>query len=144
MATLVLFRAAAVLLALGTLAHTFGGMLGTARNGVQAGPEADRVFAEMKAVRFEWRGGDCSWFGFWMGNGLGLGALLVLPVSTLWLLGAAEPGGAGPLLQLAVIVTAVVGILAALGVRYFAPRVGAVFGLVAALSGAGTVLLALG
>jgi hypothetical protein len=144
MATLILFRAAAVLLALGTLGHTLGGMLGTARKGPEAGAEADRVLAEMKGVRFQWRGGDCTWFGFWMGNGLGVSALLVLAVSTLWILGSAVPGQAGPLLSLASIVTAVLGILAALGVRYFAPRVGAVFGLVAALSLAGTVLLAIG
>lgn len=144
MATLILFRAAAVLLALGTLGHTLGGMLGIARKGPEAGPEADRVLAEMKGVHFQWRGGDCTWFGFWMGNGLGVGALLVLPVSILWILGATAPGSAGPLLPLASIVTAVLGILAALGVRYFAPRVGAVFGLVALFSLAGTALLAFG
>lgn len=143
MATLILFRAAAVLLALGTLGHTLGGMFGIARDGPEAGPEADRVLAEMKNVRFRWRGGDCTWFGWWMGNGLGVGALLVLPVSILWILGGAVPRAAGPLLPLASVVTAVLGILAALGVRYFAPRVGAVFGLVAVLSLAGTVLLSM-
>jgi hypothetical protein len=56
MTTMILYRAAAVLLALGALGHTFGGMLGTARKG--PGAEADRVFAEMKAVRFNWRGAN--------------------------------------------------------------------------------------
>ena len=144
MVTLILFRGAAVLLALGAVAHTLGGMLGTARKGPGAGPDADRVLADMRSIRFEWRGAQCTWYGFWMGNGLSVSALLVLPVALLWLLGTTTPGAAGPLLPLAWIVTSTLGLLSALGARYFATRVGVVFGLVALLAGAGTLLLAAG
>jgi hypothetical protein len=144
MTTAILYRSAAILLALGTLGHTLGGMLGIARKGPQGGAEGDRVFADMKAVRFDWRGASCTWFGFWMGNGLGVSALLLPVIVALWTLGGAAPGAAGPLLPIAWAVTASLVLLAAIGVRYFAVRVGAVFGLVAALSAAGAVLLAVG
>lgn len=142
MAIHLLFHGAAILLAIGTLAHTLGGMLWTARKGVAA-PEADRVLAEMRAVHFQWRGADATWFGFWMGNGLGVSALLAVTVLVLWTLGWTEPSGARPLLPLAWGCTAGLVAMTAVGVRYFATRVGAVFGLVAALSGAGSVLLTL-
>lgn len=144
MATTILYRAAAVLLALGTLGHTFGGMLGTARKGRQAGSEADRVFADMKAVRFDWRGSECTWYGFWMGNGLGVSALLLPVIVALWTLGGVARGSAAPLLPLAFTATLCLVLLAAIGIRYFGVKVGTVFGLVAALSGAGAVLLAVG
>jgi hypothetical protein len=137
----ILYRAAAILLALGTLGHTFGGMLAMARKGPQSGAEAERVLADMKAVRFSWRGADCTWFGFWMGNGLGVSALLLPAIVALWTLGGAAPGAAGPLLPIAWTVTGCLVLLAVLGVKYFAVPVGAVFGVVAALSGAGAALL---
>jgi hypothetical protein len=140
----ILFRVAAGILALGTLGHTLGGMIGTARRGPGAGPEADRVLAEMKTVRFTWRGADVTWFGFWMGNGLGVSALLVLAVAVLLALGAVEPGSAGPLLPVAWVAAACLAALAVMGVRYFGARIGAVFGLVAALTGVGALLLSLG
>lgn len=144
MTTTILFRAAAILLALGTLGHTFGGMLGMARKGPQSGAEAERVLADMKAVRFSWRGADCTWYGFWMGNGLGVSALLLPAIVALWTLGATAAGAAGPLLPLAWTITGCLVLLAVIGVRHFAVQVGAVFGLVALLSGAGAVLLAMG
>jgi hypothetical protein len=144
MTTTILYRSAAVLLALGTLGHTLGGMFGIARKGPQGGAEADRVFADMKAVRFDWRGASCTWFGFWMGNGLGVSALLLPVVVALWTLGGTPAGAAGPLLTIAWSVTAALALLAVIGVKYFAVRVGAVFGLVAALSAAGALLLAVG
>jgi hypothetical protein len=144
MTSTILYRAAAVLLALGAIGHTLGGMLGTARKGAQAGPEADRVLADMKTVRFAWNGAQCTWHGFWMGNGLGVSALLLPVVVALWTLGATAPGDAGPWLVLAWTLTLSLVLLTVLGVRYFAVRVGAVFGLVAALSAAGAFLLTAG
>lgn len=142
--TTILYRAAAVLLALGTLGHTLGGMLGVARKGPQSGAEADRLFAEMKVTRFDWRGADCAWYGFWMGNGLGVSALLLPVIVALWSLGGTAAGAAGPLLPLAWTVTGSLALLAVIGVKCFAVRVGAVLGVVALLSGAGAVLLAVG
>jgi hypothetical protein len=144
MTTTILYRTAAVLLALGTLGHTFGGMLATARKGRQAGEEADRVFIEMKAVRFHWRGADCTWYGFWMGNGLGVSALLLPVIVALWTLSGTAAAAAGPLLPLAFTIAGCLVLLAVIGLRYFAVQVGAVFGVVAALSAAGAVLLAAG
>lgn len=65
-----LYRVCSYLLFLGLLGHTLGGMLGTAKHGLKAGASADEVLAKMKSVRFNWRGGKCTWFGFWFGNGL--------------------------------------------------------------------------
>ena len=140
----ILYRSAAILLALGTLGHTLGGMLGVARKGPQSGPEADRVLADMKAVRFDWRGANCSWYGFWMGNGLGVSALLIPVIVGLWMLGGATPGAAGQWLPLAWSLSLCLALLAVIGVKYFAVRVGAVFGVVAGLSAAGAVLLGAG
>jgi hypothetical protein len=142
MTTMILYRTAACILALGTLAHTLGGMLRMARKG--PGGDGDRVLAEMKAVRFDWRGADCTWYGFWMGNGLGVSALLLPAIVTLWTLGNTAAGAAGPLLPLAWTVTGCLALLTVTGVKYFAIPVGVVFGLVAALSGAGAVLLGVG
>jgi hypothetical protein len=98
----------------------------------------------MRAVRFDWRGASCTWYGFWMGNGLGVGALLLPVIVALWTLGGVAPGGAGPWLPLAWTLTLCLALLAVLGVRYFAVRVGVVFAIVAALSGIGAALLGVG
>lgn len=60
----VLYRVAAGLLFLGTLAHTLGGMLKMSKAGPGAGPEADQVLSSMKSVNFYWRGAYCTWFKF--------------------------------------------------------------------------------
>jgi hypothetical protein len=138
----ILFRAAAVLLALGTLGHTFGGMLGTARKGPQAGPEADHLFAEMKSVRFHWRGHPSTWYGFWLGNGLGVSALLLPIVVVLWVLGSVLPGESNRWLAIGWTTVVSLGGLSALGFRFFGARIGVVFGLIAALTAVGSVMLA--
>jgi hypothetical protein len=135
MGYLSLHRIAAVLLALGTCGHTFGGMLKTSRGGPNAGPEADQALATMKAVHFRWQGSSCSWHDFLMGNGFGVSALLVLAVVVLWVLGGLPPEARGPALPIAWAAFVSVALLAAIGFRYFAPPVGAVFGLVALLIG---------
>lgn len=66
-------------------------MLGTAKNGVKSGQEADEVFAKMKSVNFNWRGGICTWFNFWPGNGLGVSALLIVTITVLFTLGGMTP-----------------------------------------------------
>src|SRR5262245_15764047 len=87
----ILYRVGAGLLALATAGHTLGGMLGTARRGPQAGPEADAVMARMQAVHFNWHGADSTWFGWLMGNGLSVSALLLSAIVVLWVLGGDDP-----------------------------------------------------
>jgi hypothetical protein len=135
----ILYRIAACLLGFGALGHTLGGMLRTARRGPEAGPEADRVMAEMRAVRFTWRGADSSWFDWWMGNGLGVSALLLLPIVVLWVLGG-DPAGRPLPPAIAWTTCASIGLLAAAGFRWFGARIGAAFALVALLAVAATVL----
>jgi hypothetical protein len=91
-----LYHISAYLLILGTLGHTFGGMVGTLRKGRQSGVEADEVFAKMKSVHFKWNGADCTWFGFWLGNGLSVSALLLLAITVLWVLGGLPPYRSDP------------------------------------------------
>jgi hypothetical protein len=139
MGYLTLQRISACLLVIATLGHTFGGMLGTARRGSQAGPEADAVFTSMKATHFKWQGADCTWFNFWMGNGLGVSALLVLAVVVLWVLGGLAPGERAAMRPVAWAVFGSLALLAIFGFRYFTPMIGAVFGVIAMLTGIAAV-----
>lgn len=134
-----LFYAAAALLSLGAVGHTVGGMFGIARKGAEAGPEADRVFADMKSVRFVWQGTDSSWFDFWMGNGLSVLALLVLPITALFLLGGAKPAEYATVVPFALCTAISLALVAAVSARHFGPKVAGVFALVAALTMAGAV-----
>jgi hypothetical protein len=134
-----LYRVSAILLGLSTLGHTLGGMLGTARKGPQAGPEADQVFSSMKSVRFRWNGADSSWYGFWMGNGLSVTALLVLAVAVLWILGGLSPDAAQSMLPLAWAAFASLSLLGVVALRYFGAMVGGGFVLIAVLSGIAAV-----
>lgn len=135
-----LYRIAAALLTLGFLGHTLGGMFGTARKGPGAGPEADQVLASMKAVRFKWRGADCTWYGFWMGNGLGVSALIILAIAVLWVLGGAGSSDIQTLRPIAWAAFASLALLAALGFVYFPKRIGLVFALIALLTGVANIL----
>lgn len=135
------YRLAAVLLLLGALGHTFGGMLAQARGGQSGAPAAaDAVFAQMKSVHFTWQGADTTWYNFWMGNGLGVSALLLLAIVVLWTLGGLARGERRAALPIAW--TAVVSLILvmACGFLFFSPFVGSVFGAVALLAGIGTVL----
>jgi hypothetical protein len=140
MSAFILYRIAAALLALGFLGHTLGGMLGTAKKGPGAGPEADKVLASMKEVHFTWRGSDCTWYDFWMGNGLGVSALIILPIALLWILGGAGSSSIQQLKPIAWAAFASLAILAAVGFTYFPMRIGAVFALIALLTGVANVL----
>ena len=129
-----LYRISAALLLLATLGHTFGGMLGTARRGPQAGPEADRVFADMKSVHFTWQGADTTWFGFWLGLGLCVTAAWLVPIVALWLLGGVGAAQRPVLLPIAWTICGSMVLTSLLGFKYFGPRPGVGFGLVAILT----------
>jgi|SRR5579883_530333 len=133
----VLYRIGAVLLAMGTLGHTIGGMLITGQRGPGAGPEADGVMARMRAVHFAWRGADSTWFDWWMGNGLGVSSLLLLAIAVLWSLGARDRR---PPVAIAWAAFVSIGLLSVCGYRYFGGRIGSVFGLIALLTGIATAL----
>jgi hypothetical protein len=130
-----LHRIAAYLLALGTLGHTLGGMGKTARRGPEAGPEADAVLATMRSLHFRWQGADCTWYGFWMGNGLAVSALLLLAVTVLWVLGGLQPGVRRAVLAVAWAAFGSLALLCVLGFQYFTPRIGTAFGVTALLAG---------
>lgn len=140
MSAFILYRIAAALLALGFLGHTLGGMIGTAKKGPGAGPEADQVLASMKAVHFKWRGADCTWYDFWMGNGLGVSALIILAIAVLWVLGGAGSAGIQALKSIAWAAFVSLGLLAAVGFVYFPVRIGVVFALIALLTGIANIL----
>ena len=130
-----LYRICAGLLLLAALGHTLGGMLGTARRGPKAGPEADHVFSLMKSVHFKWQGADTTWFAFWLGNGLCVSAFMVTTIVALWVLGGVDPTQRSALLPLAWGAFAGLALTALLGFKYFGPRAGVVFGLIAILTG---------
>ncbi len=137
---LYLYRIASALLLLGALGHTFGGMIGTARRGPQAGPEADRVMSDMKAVHFQWRGADSTWFAWLMGNGLGVSALLLLPIVVLWVLGGLDSVMRSALWPIAWSTLVSLTLVAGCGFKYFGVRIGTAFGIVAILTGMATLL----
>lgn len=136
----ILYRIAAVLLTLGFLGHTLGGMIGTAKKGPGAGPEADQVLTSMKSVHFTWRGADCTWYNFWMGNGLGVSTLIILAIVVLWVLGGPVTAGVQALRPIAWGAFVSLGALAAVGFVYFPMRIGVVFALIALLTGIANVL----
>jgi len=129
-----LYRICAALLLLATLGHTFGGMIGTARHGPRAGPEADRVFADMKSVRFRWQGAETTWFGFWLGNGLVVSAAFLAPIIALWVLGGLYATQRHASLPIAWAVFASLALTSLLGFKYFGPRAGVGFGVIAILT----------
>lgn len=130
-----LYRICAGLLLLAALGHTLGGMLGTARRGPQAGPEADHVFSLMKSVQFKWQGADTTWFGFWLGNGLCVSAFMLPTIVALWVLGGLDPTQKSAVLPLAWGVFAGLALTSLLGFKYFGPRAGVGFGVIAILTG---------
>lgn len=135
-----IYRAAALLLTLGTLGHTLGGMIRMSRRGPGAGEAADRVLAEMRDVHFVWRGMDSSWFRFWMGNGLGVSALLVLAVALLWILGFSSQASLRVLLPVAWALCISLALLGLVSGMYFGTRLAIVWGLIAALTILATLL----
>ena len=81
------FRIAAVLLLIFCAGHTAGGMLSQK----SLGPEADAVFAQMKATHFVFNGSDCTWYGFWFGFGLTASLFLLLSAIIAWQLDKVTP-----------------------------------------------------
>ena len=135
-----LFRISAGLLLLAALGHTFGGMLGTARRGARAGAEADQVFAQMKSVRFRWQGADTTWFNFWLGNGLCVSAFMLPAIVALWTLGGLDPSLVKATLPLAWAVVVALALTSVLGFKYFGPRAGVGFGVIAVLTAIAIVM----
>src|SRR5262245_55702120 len=135
-----LYRISAGLLLLATLGHTFGGMLGTARRGPNAGPDVDRVIGEMKAVRFRWQGAETTWFRFWLGNGLCVSAALLVPIVALWVLGGLDAAQRGTALPVAWAVVASMALTSWLGFKYFGARPGVGFGVIALLTAIATIV----
>jgi hypothetical protein len=118
-------------------------MVGTLRKGRQSGVEADEVFAKMKSVHFKWNGADCTWFGFWLGNGLSVSALLLLAIAVLWVLGGLAPNQRA-VLPIAWAAFVSFALLSVLGFKYFAVGVGMMFGVIAALTGVAAILSSIG
>ncbi len=81
------FRLATYLLLLFCAGHTAGGMLAQKSLGFAS----DAVFAQMKAVHFEFNGADSTWYGFWMGFGLTVSAFLLLVALASWQLDGVAP-----------------------------------------------------
>ncbi len=134
-----LYRISSYLLILGALGHTFGGMLATVMHGRSSGPEADEVFSKMKSVHFIWQGAHCTWYDFWLGNGLSVSALLILGIVVLWVLGGLPPNQLKPVLPIAWAASISFALLCVLGFVYFAIGVGVMFGLIALLTGIATI-----
>ncbi|SRR6266571_9133665 len=136
-----LYRISAALLLLATLGHTFGGMLGTAKRGPRAGADADRVFGEMKSVHFQWQGADTTWFKFWLGNGLCVSAAFVVPIVVLWVLGGLDATQMHAMLPIAWAACVSLALTSLLGFKYFGPRAGVGFGVIAILTGVANLLV---
>ncbi|HEV8380917.1 MAG TPA: hypothetical protein VGQ29_04990 [Gemmatimonadales bacterium] len=137
---MILYRISAGLLLLAALGHTFGGMLGTARRGAKAGAEADQVFAAMKSVRFKWQGAETTWFRFWLGNGLCVSAMFVPAIVALWVLGGLDATQGQATLPIAWAVFAGIALTGALGFKYFGPRAGVGFSVIAILNALAIIL----
>jgi len=129
-----LYRISCYLLVLATIGHTFGGILGTAKRGSGA-PEADRVFAQMKSVHFVWNGADCTWFGFFLGNGLSVTALLFLASVVLWTLGGLDASQFRLVWPIGFAIFMSLTATSWLGFKYFAAGIGIGLGVIALLTG---------
>lgn len=76
------FRLATYLLLFFCAGHTAGGMLSQK----SLGPASDAVFAQMKAVHFDFNGADSTWYDFWFGFGLCASIFLLLSAAVSWTL----------------------------------------------------------
>jgi hypothetical protein len=76
-------RVAAGLLLVFAASHTIGGLMFPPSKG----PEAVAVLASMKSTHFDFKGSDCTFYGFHLGFGLMVSVYLVLSVVMAWVLG---------------------------------------------------------
>jgi hypothetical protein len=74
------FRLASYLLLVFFAGHTAGGMLAQK----SLGPDADAVFASMKAVHFTFKGATTSWYGIWFAFGLLASVFLLFSAIAAW------------------------------------------------------------
>jgi hypothetical protein len=74
------FRVASYLLMVFFVGHTAGGMLAQK----SLGPDADAVFASMKAVHFTSHGATHSWYGIWFAFGLLVSVFLLFSAVAAW------------------------------------------------------------
>jgi hypothetical protein len=74
------YRVASYLLVLFFVGHTAGGMLAKK----SLGPEADAVFASMKAVHFVSKGSTVSWYVIWFAFGLLVSVFLLFSAIAAW------------------------------------------------------------
>lgn len=129
------YRVASYLLLLFFAGHTFGGMLGHK----QLSPEAEAVAASMKAVHFDFNGGDCTWYGFSMGFGLTASVLLLFSAVAAFSLARVTPGGWASVATIAWALFASHVANAALTWIYFFPGAATLASLIAVLLGAGAL-----
>jgi hypothetical protein len=127
------FRLAAVLLVIFCAGHTAGGMLAQK----SLGPEADRVFEQMKAVHFDFNGADSTWYGFWFAFGLTVSVFLLLSAIASWRFARLEPKHWHVVAPIAWTLVASHAANAVLSWRYFFPGAATIATLV-------TLLLAFG
>lgn len=109
------FRIATYLLVLYGLAHTAGGMLAED----SLGPSADAVFAQMKAVTFDFNGSTSTWYGFWFGFGIMVSVFLAASAFIAWKLDAVPPDAWPVVSPIAWTLVVAHGVNAVLGWRYF-------------------------
>jgi hypothetical protein len=127
------YRIASYLLVLFCLGHTAGGMLGQK----SLGPQSDAVFASMKAVHFDFNGGDCTWYGFWFGFGLTASVFLSFSAVAAFCLSRVPPAGWTNVSAIAWALFAAHVVNAALTWAYFFPGAAILATVIAALLGAG-------
>jgi hypothetical protein len=115
--------------------HTFGGLFPKS-----LGPEADAVFASMKAVHFTFNGGDCTWYGMWFGFGLMASLFQLLSMVMAWTLGNVKPIHWPSVAPIAWALFAAHVCGAVLGFRYFFAGPGILSTVIAALVGLGAFM----
>ncbi len=129
------YRIATYLLVVFCALHTAGGML--AQKSV--GAEGDAVFTSMKAVHFNFNGGDCTFYGFWYAFGLTTSIFLLLSAVVAWTLSSVKPEQWASVAPLAWALFASHVGNAVLSWRYFFPAPGVFSTVIAGLIGFGAL-----
>ncbi len=129
------YRVASYLLLLFCVGHTAGGMFGRK----SLGPAADAVFASMQSVHFAFNGGDCTWYGFWLGFGLTASLFLLLSAVAAFSLARVAPADWASVAPIAWALFAAHAVNAALAWAYFFPGAATLATVIAALLGIGAL-----